>query len=135
MIRRPKDFQSIGDVAFNPENKGETSSRKKPSPVASPPLAFQELIAAARRLTIKQRSELLALAQNPRQWAGMVIAATKSITEGPRGWLVASQTGDSVYTVRLDLMPAKCSCADSMARKLKCKHIWAAEMVKGRGCP
>ena len=83
-------------------------------------------------LSQTHRQAILKVIDDPRQHDGIEIAATKAITQAGDVWLVPSQSGKEVYRVRLDALPARCSCTDSMTRKIKCKHIWAAEMARAR---
>ncbi|MFO0814544.1 MAG: SWIM zinc finger family protein [Gemmatales bacterium] len=106
----------------------------------SPSVAFADAVSPTLRklatlwpkLSPRHRQAILAVVDDHRRYAGMELAATRPIVRTERGWQVHSQAGDAVYTVRLDETPPRCSCSDSLARKLKCKHIWAAEMARGR---
>lgn len=131
----PSALQTEERLTQTVENK--TTCDDATSSVAHPVVYFKnqlrDVAGAWPRLSKAHRLAILDIINEPRKHDGMTLAATKTITEGPRGWLVPSQSDDSVYTVRLDLVPARCSCTDSMTRKLKCKHIWAVEMVRARG--
>jgi len=67
-----------------------------------------------------------------REQRGLIIAATKKISQGHDGcWRVPSQTGDGTfYTV--DPIQQKCTCPDHEVRQVKCKHIWAVEFTLQR---
>ena len=95
--------------------------------------SLRKILEAWPDLAKPQREAIEAIVHDPRLWAGMVIAATKHVTQTPKGWQVPSSTGDRAYTVLLDAVPPRCNCTDNMSRKLKCKHIWAAEMARSRG--
>ena len=67
-----------------------------------------------------------------RQMRGMIIAATsRAIRQVGKLWRVPSQqNGHGAYHVNLDA--GKCSCLDHVDGGHKCKHLWAAEIVRQR---
>lgn len=70
-------------------------------------------------------------AQEIRKQRGLVIAATAKLEQKAGLWFVPSQSrGGHRYVVRQD-DPNKpfCSCPDHEERQMKCKHIYAVEIV------
>ena len=73
--------------------------------------------------------------QREREQRGLVIAATAKMQKSDDGrWFVPSQTGHrgTYYTVRPDPAKPFCSCPDFEARQLRCKHVYAVEIVTKR---
>jgi len=64
---------------------------------------------------------------NAREMRGLQIAKTSRIREVDRGWIVPSQSGHGLYTVRVIGHEHTCNCHDCQFRQQKCKHIWAVE--------
>jgi hypothetical protein len=67
---------------------------------------------------------------NARQERGMQIAAMKQIRRlSPFAWLCPSQNSDKKYHVFMDHDNKHCSCPDHLELGVKCKHIFAVEIV------
>jgi hypothetical protein len=69
-----------------------------------------------------------------RKTRGLEIAKTNHITKNDKGWLVPSQSNGTHYIVKLsdnDNEPA-CDCPDNKYRRMKCKHIFAVELIVTR---
>lgn len=67
-----------------------------------------------------------------RELKGLQIAAKAKLQQSGDGrWFVPSQTGHrgTYYTVNPDPVKPHCSCPDFECRKLRCKHIFAVEIV------
>jgi len=71
--------------------------------------------------------------QQAREQRGLVIAATAKLQKSDDGhrWFVPSQTDGcpNTYTVKPDPAHPHCTCPDFTARQLRCKHIYATEIV------
>ena len=65
-----------------------------------------------------------------RQEKGLALAKDKRVrhVSGP-SWAVPSQSND-VKAYLVNATEATCSCPDFELRRLKCKHLWAVEMVR-----
>jgi transposase len=75
-------------------------------------------------------THLVRLAMNARQERGMQIAAMKQIRRiSPFAWLCPSQNSDKKYHVFVDHDNKHCSCPDHLELGVKCKHIFAVEIV------
>ena len=61
----------------------------------------------------------------------MNIAKTCKITKNGNGWIVPSQSNGAAYDVEFSEFEHKhsCTCADYQYRKIKCKHIFAVELI------
>lgn len=66
---------------------------------------------------------------NEREAKALVIAATSKLTKKGDLWLVPSQSGKGKYEVDPNPESPRCTCPDFETRRLKCKHIFAAEIV------
>ncbi len=69
-----------------------------------------------------------------REQKALEIAAKSKLQRSDDGvrWFVPSQTrkgGDHYYTVRPDAAKPHCTCPDFECRQLRCKHIFAVEIV------
>jgi len=64
-----------------------------------------------------------------RQEKALMIAAKSRITKKGDLWLVPSQSGSGNYKVDANPEAPSCTCPDFELRKLRCKHIYATEMV------
>src|SRR3989344_5077243 len=65
-----------------------------------------------------------------RKTKGIQIAETSRIMRRERGgYVVPSQSGDGVYIVKYVNYRAMCECPDYKVRQMKCKHIWAVEVI------
>jgi transposase len=66
-----------------------------------------------------------------RKERGLYIAKTCKITKNGNGWIVPSQSNDTSYNVEFSEFEGKqsCSCPDYQYRKIKCKHIFAVELI------
>src|SRR3989442_14629212 len=75
--------------------------------------------------------------QQEREQRGLVIAAKAKLERADDGrWFVPSQSGrvtehGHCYVVKPDPAHPYCSCPDFTARHLRCKHIYAVEIVVG----
>ena len=63
-----------------------------------------------------------------RRERGIEIAKQYRIRQTPRGWIVPSQSGAGKYAVVMGESPS-CTCPDFEARGVRCKHIFAVEIV------
>jgi transposase len=74
-----------------------------------------------------QAQELL----DARKERGLNIAKTCKITKNGNGWIVPSQSNGATYDVEFSEFEHKhsCTCADYQYRKIKCKHIFAVELI------
>jgi transposase len=74
-----------------------------------------------------QAQELL----EARKERGLYIAKTCKITKNGKGWAVPSQSNDTSYNVEFSEFEHKqsCTCPDYQYRKIKCKHIFAVELI------
>lgn len=72
--------------------------------------------------------------QQEREQRGLVIAAKSKLQQSGDRWFVPSQSGQSgtYYTVKPDPAKPHCSCPDFTARQLRCKHLYAVEIVTQR---
>lgn len=77
--------------------------------------------------------------QTAREQRGLQIAATKKLQRQGDRWFVPSQSGrtgmqkgGSFYEVKPDPAKPHCTCPDFEARQLRCKHIYAVEIVTRR---
>lgn len=75
--------------------------------------------------------------QTAREQRGLEIAAKAKLQQSDDGnrWFVPAQTrkgGEHYYTVKPDPAKPYCSCPDFEARQLRCKHIYAVEIVTKR---
>ena len=66
-----------------------------------------------------------------RKERGLNIAKTCKITKNGNGWVVPSQSNGATYDVEFSEFEHKqsCTCADYQYRKIKCKHIFAVELI------
>ena len=66
-----------------------------------------------------------------RKSRGFEIAKTNHITKNDKGWLVPSQSNGKPYVVQLSDNGDEptCNCPDHQYRKMKCKHIFAVEII------
>ena len=71
-------------------------------------------------------------AMNEREQRGLVIAARCKITRHGDSWAVPSQSGPGKYHVHIDSDKPTCTCPDHETRGVKCKHIFAVEIVASR---
>ena len=69
---------------------------------------------------------------NERENRGIVIAARCRIHKRGDSWIVPSQSGPGKYAVYLDGDASHCTCPDHETRGVKCKHIFAVEIVSQR---
>src|SRR5882762_3242047 len=71
--------------------------------------------------------------QEEREQRGLQIAAKAKLQRSDDGyrWFVPSQTEgcNNTYTVKPDPAKPHCTCPDFTARQLRCKHIYATEIV------
>ena len=74
-----------------------------------------------------QAQELL----DVRKARGFEIAQAGKITKNGNGWLVPSQSNGATYDVEFSEFEHKhsCNCPDYQYRKIKCKHIFAVELI------
>jgi hypothetical protein len=74
--------------------------------------------------------------QREREQRGLIIAAKAKLQRSDDGnrWFVPSQTEGchNTYTVNPDPVKPSCSCPDFTARQLRCKHVYAVEIVTKR---
>jgi transposase len=74
--------------------------------------------------------------QREREQRGLIIAAKAKLQRSDDGhrWFVPSQTEgcNNTYTVKPDPAHPHCTCPDYTARGLRCKHIFAVEIVTRR---
>jgi transposase len=68
----------------------------------------------------------------PREERGILIAATKKLTQKGSVWIVPSQSGSAKYTVSPDPTCPYCSCPDHAETGERCKHLFAVEIVMKR---
>ncbi len=65
-----------------------------------------------------------------RRERGLRLAQTARIVQTEKGdWKVPSSSGNGYYNVKSNGFGAECNCPDHEARKCKCKHIWAVELI------
>ena len=64
-----------------------------------------------------------------REQKALQIAATTKLTRKGDTWQVPSQAGSKKYTVDPNPQAPNCTCPDFEARQLRCKHIYAVEIV------
>jgi transposase len=66
-----------------------------------------------------------------RKERGLYIAKTCKIKKNGNGWVVPSQSNDTSYNVEFSEFEHKhsCTCPDYQYRKIKCKHIFAVELI------
>lgn len=70
---------------------------------------------------------------NAREERGLAIAARCAIKQVGDTWMVPSQSGGARYAVRVgDGVLPSCTCMDHELRGVKCKHIFAVEIVRNR---
>jgi len=70
---------------------------------------------------------------NPRWVRGLEIANTKKIErKDSRTWIVPSATTNAKYTVRPHAEHPYCSCKDHEALGVRCKHVFAVEILQQR---
>lgn len=73
--------------------------------------------------------------QTAREQRGLEIAARARLQRNGNDWLVPSQsrkTREYYYTVKPDPAKPHCTCPDFEMRQLRCKHIYAVEIVTRR---
>src|SRR5438105_9610419 len=74
--------------------------------------------------------------QQEREQRGLVIAAKSKLQRSDDGfrWFVPSQTKgcQNTYIVKPDPAKPHCTCPDFAARQLRCKHLYAVEIVTQR---
>jgi len=77
--------------------------------------------------------------QTAREQRGLVIAAKSKLERSGDRWFVPSQSGrtgmaqgGAYYVVKPDVANPHCTCPDFEARQLRCKHIYAVEIVTRR---
>jgi transposase len=68
----------------------------------------------------------------PREERGLVIAATKKLTQKGKVWIVPSQNGNNKYTVCPDHETPYCSCPDHEETGQPCKHVYAVRFTLNR---
>jgi transposase len=66
-----------------------------------------------------------------RKARGFEIAQTGQVKKNGNGWVVPSQSNGTSYNVEFSKLEHKhsCNCADYQYRKIKCKHIFAVELI------
>jgi transposase len=66
-----------------------------------------------------------------RKERGLNIAKTCKITKNGNGWIVPSQSNGATYDVEFSEFEntQSCTCPDYQYRKIKCKHIFAVELI------
>lgn len=64
-----------------------------------------------------------------REQKALQIAAKSKLTRKGDTWLVPSQAGPKRYTVDPNPQSPSCTCLDFESRQLRCKHIFAVEIV------
>src|SRR5258705_3363651 len=64
-----------------------------------------------------------------REQKALQIAAKSKLTRKGDTWLVPSQAGPKRYTVDPNPQSPSCTCPDFESRQLRCKHIFAVEIV------
>ena len=69
---------------------------------------------------------------NERENRGIVIAARCKIVQSGDVWMVPSQSGPGKYAVYINKDTPTCTCLDHETRGVKCKHIFAVEIVAKR---
>jgi predicted nucleic acid-binding Zn finger protein len=69
---------------------------------------------------------------NEREMRGVSIAARCKIDKRGDSWVVPSQSGAGKYAVYLGGELPTCTCPDHETRGVKCKHIFAVEIVMKR---
>ena len=75
----------------------------------------------------------MSIATNERENRGILIAARCKLTQHGDHWLVPSQSVPKLlYTVRPGGEIPSCTCLDHETRGVKCKHIFAVEIVSQR---
>src|SRR5882672_4130156 len=84
----------------------------------------------------KRKARRIMEEQREREQRGLVIAATSKLQRSDDGnrWFVPSQTAGcpNTYTVKPDPAKPHCTCPDFAARQLRCKHLYAVEIVTQR---
>src|SRR6059058_2075926 len=71
--------------------------------------------------------------QQEREQRGIVIAAKAKLQQAGDGrWFVPSQSKPAFYEVKPDPAHPHCTCPDFTARQLRCKHLYAVEIVTQR---
>ena len=84
----------------------------------------------------KRKARRIMEEQREREQRGLIIAARAKLqrTEDGKRWFVPSQTEGchNTYTVKPDPAKPHCTCPDFTARGLRCKHIFAVEIVTKR---
>jgi hypothetical protein len=69
---------------------------------------------------------------NEREQRGIILAAHARIRRNGGVWMVPAQSGPGCYTVDIDAETPRCTCLDHETRGVKCKHIFAVEIVRKR---
>ncbi len=64
---------------------------------------------------------------NAREERGLVIAALCKLNRTPDGWLVPSQSNETIYRVNVEKQT--CTCPDHQEAGFKCKHLYAVEFT------
>ncbi len=66
-----------------------------------------------------------------RKERGLYIAKTRKIKKNGHGWVVPSQSNGATYDVEFSEFEHKqsCTCPDYQYGKIKCKHIFAVELI------
>jgi hypothetical protein len=74
-----------------------------------------------------QAQELL----DVRNARGFKIAQTGQVKKNGNGWVVPSQSNGTSYNVEFSEFEHKhsCNCPDYQYRRIKCKHIFAVEVI------
>jgi transposase len=68
-----------------------------------------------------------------REQKAVAIATHTHLTRKPNNtWIVPSQSSAKTYTVDPDPESPRCNCPDFEARQLRCKHIYAVEIILQR---
>ncbi len=67
---------------------------------------------------------------NAREERGLVIAALCKLNKTPDGWLVPSQSNETIYRVNVEKQT--CTCPDHQEGGFKCKHLYAVEFTAKR---
>lgn len=129
-------------------SKSNISRERKGSDGANQRSLFENSIAIAHAESpqshcepiAKRKARRIMEEQREREERGLIIAATAKLqrAEDGKGWFVPSQSGQTdgrhgnYYEVKPDPVKPYCSCPDFTARQLRCKHVYAVEIVTRR---
>jgi len=85
------------------------------------------VVNSPQEVIMMQAQELL----DVRKARGFEIAQAGQIKKNGNGWLVPSQSNGTSYNVKFSEFEHKhsCNCPDYQYRKIKCKHIFAVELI------